>query len=100
MKTASKALTNQGPVLEKKEFAERRQRFISKMLPNSIAVIVSNPEQTRSNDTLFPFRQSSDMLYLSGFPEPQSLLILSNIMDKPGFMMFVRPKDRAREIWT
>lgn len=100
MKTASKALTSQGPILEKKEFAERRQRFVSKMLPNSLAVIVSNPEQTRSNDTHYPFRQSSDVLYLSNFPEPQSLLILSNLKDKPEFMMFVRPKDRAREIWT
>lgn len=100
MKIGSKTLTNQGPVVDKKEFAERRQRFISKLLPNSVAIIVSNPEQVRSNDVHFPYRQSSDLLYLSNFPEPQSLLILTNLKGMPEFMMFVRPKDRAREIWT
>ncbi len=70
------------------------------MLPNSIAFIVSNPERVRSNDTEFPFRQSSDVLYLSNFPEPQSVLILSNVNKKAEFKMIVRPRDRHKEIWT
>ncbi len=83
-----------------KIFAKRRNRFIEKMLPNSVAFILSNPERTRSNDTDFPYRQSSDVLYLSNFPEPQSVLILSNFDNKPEFKMVVRPRDRQREIWT
>jgi Xaa-Pro aminopeptidase len=100
MKTVSKTLANRGPVLDTKAFAERRTRFISKLLPDSVAIIVSNPEQVRSNDTVYPYRQSSDVLYLSNFPEPQSLLILTNLNDKPEFIMLVRPRDRARETWT
>jgi Xaa-Pro aminopeptidase len=69
-------------------------------LPNSVAFITANAEHTRSNDTEFPFRQSSDVLYLSDFPEPQSVVILSNVEGLPRFSMVVRPKDRTREIWT
>jgi len=83
-----------------KIFAKRRKYFIEEMLPDSIAFILSNPECIRSNDTDFPYRQSSDVLYLSSFPEPQSVLILSNFDGKPEFKMVVRPKDRQREIWT
>ena len=100
MKTVSRRAIVQGPDLAAKEFAERRTRFISKLLPNSVAIIVSNPQQIRSNDTEYQYRQSSDVLYLSNFPEPQALLILTNLKDQPEFIMLVRPKDRAREIWT
>jgi Xaa-Pro aminopeptidase len=99
MKTAV-SLNGTAPTITKEEFAQRRESFISKLLPNSVAFITSNPEHIRSNDTDFPFRQSSDVLYLSDFPEPQSVLILSNMEGLPRFSMVVRPKDRAREIWT
>ena len=81
-------------------YERRRRRFISQMLPGSVAFIVSNPEHTRSNDTEFPYRQSSDILYLSGFLEPQSILILSNLDKKAQFKMIVRPQDKQKEIWT
>jgi Xaa-Pro aminopeptidase len=99
MKTAV-SVNGVAPTISKKEFAERRQTFISKLLPNSVAFITSNAEHTRSNDTEFPFRQSSDVLYLSDFPEPQSVVILSNVEGLPEYSMVVRPKDRTREIWT
>jgi Xaa-Pro aminopeptidase len=83
-----------------KILAKRRQLFIDEMLPNSAAFILSNPERVRSNDTEYPYRQSSDVLYLSNFPEAQSVLILSNLDKKQEFKMIVRPKDRQREIWT
>jgi Xaa-Pro aminopeptidase len=83
-----------------KIFAKRRKYFIEQMLPNSVAFILSNPERIRSNDTDYPYRQSSDILYLSNFPEPQTVLILSNFDEKPEFKMIVRAKDRQREIWT
>jgi Xaa-Pro aminopeptidase len=99
MKTAV-SVNGTAPTISKEEFAERRQTFISKLLPNSVAFVTSNAEHTRSNDTEFPFRQSSDVLYLSDFPEPQSIIVLTNIEGLPRFSMLVRPKDKAREIWT
>lgn len=100
MKAAAKKVIDQAPRLDMKEFGERRERFLSKLLPNSVAIVVSTPHHLRNNDTEYPFRQSSDVLYLSNFPEPETVLIFTNLKDKPPFTMLVRPKDRTHEIWT
>ncbi len=86
--------------MPEKVLVQRRKQFVSEMLPNSVAFIVSNPARIRSNDEEYPYRQSSDVLYLSNFPEPESILILSNFGKRAEFKMIVRPKDREREIWT
>ncbi len=88
------------PKIPKSVYAARLAEVIGKLPADSIAVIVSNPEQVRSNDTEFEYRQSSDMLYLTGFPEPESALVCTNIGGKAKVIFFVRPKDRDREIWT
>ncbi len=59
-----------GPRMTYDLYAARLKDFASRMKPNSVAIIVANPERTRSNDTEFEFRQSSDLLYLTGFNEP------------------------------
>lgn len=89
-----------GPRMDSVLYAARLTDFANRMKPNSVAIIVSNPERTRSNDTEFEFRQSSDMLYLTGFPEPEAALMVAKIGSKVTSTLFVRPKDRAREIWT
>jgi Xaa-Pro aminopeptidase len=76
-------------------------KFLGALKPNSVAIIVSNPERTRSNDTEYPYRQSSDILYLNGFPEPESALVFHKVSRKETkLVMFVRAKDAAREQWT
>jgi Xaa-Pro aminopeptidase len=73
--------------------------FINRMLPDSVAIIPSANEATRSNDTHYRFRQDSDLLYLTGFEEPESIAVLTNIKDRPEYTFFVRPRDPEREIW-
>ena len=43
---------------------------------NSIAIIPGAREVTRSRDTEYPFRQNSDLFYLTGFEEPDAVLVL------------------------
>lgn len=93
-------LKARAPRLTRAFFLGRRKQFFSRLPENSIAIIVSHAEMTRSNDTEFPYRQSSDVLYLSGFSEPETVLVLKKSKGRERFIMFVRPRDLERETWT
>jgi len=99
-KTSYRFTAPKAPHLAKDFFAGRRREFIKKLPANSVAIIVTNPERTRSNDTEFAYRPSSDVLYLSNFPEPECVLVFTKFKGDNRFLMFVRPKDKMREIWT
>jgi Xaa-Pro aminopeptidase len=79
-------------------FSERRARLLSSMHPG-VLVVFSTPTAIRNNDVEHEYRQSSDFFYLSGFDEPDSVLVLSSVADKDKFVLFVRPKDPERETW-
>ena len=83
----------------KAEFARRRKALMAAMEPNSIAIVPSAKEKVRSRDTLYPFRQDSDFLYLSGFEEPESVLVFIPGREHGEFVIFCRERDREREIW-
>lgn len=80
------------------DFASRRRRVMDAIGDDAVLVLYANPERRRSNDTFFRYRQSSDMLWLCGFPEPEAVLVLLPGSDHP-FTLFVRPRDRERETW-
>jgi Xaa-Pro aminopeptidase len=86
-------------MISQKDFASRRAELMSLMAENSIAVLASAPEQVRSRDTFFPYRQDSDFYYLSGFAEPESVLVLVPGRPQGEFILFCRERDRTREIW-
>ena len=73
------------------------------MKSNSGAVFIfpSSAEVLRNPDVHFPFRQESCFSYLSGFEEPDSVLVLSPAKSGPGYrtVMFVRHRDAEREMW-
>ncbi|GMU45505.1 MAG: Xaa-Pro aminopeptidase 1 [Porticoccaceae bacterium] len=81
------------------EFARRRRDLMAMMGKNSIAILTAAPERVRSRDTHYPFRQDSDFYYLSGFPEPEAVLVLLPKRPDGEFILFCRERDRAREIW-
>lgn len=81
------------------EFARRRRDLMAMMSKNSIAILTAAPERVRSRDTHFPYRQDSDFHYLSGFPEPEAVLVLLPKRREGEFILFCRERDRAREIW-
>lgn len=78
-------------------YAQRRARLLAKM-QQGIAVIPNAPEQQRNADADFPYRFDSNFYYLSGFNEPESVLVLI-AGDSPQSILFCREKDMAREIW-
>jgi len=74
------------------------EEFMRRMESNSVAIIPSAREATRSNDTHYRFRQDSDFYYVTGFEEPESIAIVRPAQD-PRYTLFVRPRDPEREIW-
>jgi Xaa-Pro aminopeptidase len=85
--------------ISKTEYARRRRNLMGLMEPNSIAIIPSARQQLRSRDTEFHFRQDSDFYYLSGFAEPDAVLVLIPGRRHGQFVMFCREKDPGVELW-
>ena len=69
------------------------------MEPNSIAILPSAATAIRSRDTEFRFRQSSDVLYLSGLTEPESVVVLAPGRRHGEFLVFCRERDPQQELW-
>ena len=84
--------------IQKSEFKARRERLLAKMDANSVAIIPAASEVTRSRDTEYAFRQDSDFFYLTGFNEPDAVLVLCNNSDTPS-TLFCLDKDKLAEIW-
>ena len=81
-------------------FRQRCEAYMNAMEPSSVAIVHSPPETIRSADVHFPFRQSSDLYYLTGFREPEATLILAPSQEQDQrIVLFVRPRDPERETW-
>jgi Xaa-Pro aminopeptidase len=78
-------------------YIQRRTRLLAKM-QHGIAIIPTAPEQRRNGDADFPYRFDSNFYYLSGFNEPESVLVLV-AGEQPQAILFCREKDMEREIW-
>jgi len=81
-----------------KEFARRRADFVAKM-GDAVAVFPSAPQAIRSNDSHYSYRQDTDLYYLTGFSEPESVLVLAPKHQETKSVLFVRPRDKERETW-
>ena len=80
------------------EFAARRARYLQEM-GKGVAIVPSAPVCIRNNDVEHEYRQDSDFYYLTGFDEPESVLILSTEHPEHRTVAFVRKRDKERETW-
>ena len=85
--------------ISRSETARRRQRLLESLPANSLAIVPAAREQLRSRDTYFPFRQDSDFSYLTGFSEPESLLVLTPGRAQGESLLFCRERDAEKELW-
>ena len=88
-----------------KEFHKgRREAFRALMPANSVAVIFSYPERVFSKDINYNYHQNPDMFYLTGYKEPDGVLLLfkekQGSGEKYNEVLFVREKNANREMWT
>lgn len=82
-------------------FIQNRKRFIAKMEKNSIAIFNSNDELPSNGDALYPFVQNSDLFWLSGIQQEDSMVILFPDCPDPKYrevLVLVKP-DELKEKW-
>ena len=81
------------------EFRSRQSRLLSQIGNDEIVILCSSPETVHSNDVHHPYRSQSDMIYLTGWYEPESVMLAEYIDSEWIITLFVQPKDTLKEIW-
>jgi Xaa-Pro aminopeptidase len=93
-------MSKRASIMDEQIYKSRREDFLVKMKKNSVALLFSATQKTRSNDTEFPYRQDSDFYYLTGFKEDNAVLVLLKGEKSVKEILFVQKKDKTLELWT
>ncbi len=91
-------MTTQAPSQELLQDCAQRRALLSRGMQSGIAIIPTSPEVTRNRDSHYPYRFDSYFYYLTGFKEPESLVVVI-AGDAPKSLLFCRDKNLEREIW-
>ena len=85
--------------MTRSEYRRRRRALAKTIGADALAILPAAREVTRNRDVHYPFRQSSDFSYLTGFPEPDAWLVIAPKRQEGEFVLFCRPRDPEREQW-
>jgi Xaa-Pro aminopeptidase len=88
-----------GPEVEQRaRHAHRRERLLER-IGAGVAILPAATVRYKSRDTEIRFRQDSDVFYLTGFHEPDAVVVLTPHDAEYRFTLFLRPRDPEREVW-
>lgn len=82
-----------------KLYAQRRQRLMNSIGDQGIVVVAAAEERIRNNDIVYPYRQDSNFWYLTGFHEPNAVLVLMPGRSSGQTLLFCQERDPQREVW-
>lgn len=80
------------PKLPQSEFAKRRAKLAEALPNNSIAILQTAPAHIRNNDAEYKYRADSSFFYLTGFAEPESVMVLEKTDHTVNYTLFLREK--------
>lgn len=80
-------------------FAARRADFVRQLPAHSVAILACKPEYVRNGDVEYTYRQESNFYYLTGFEEPESIVLLNPMAERYKYVLFVRPRNPLLETW-
>src|SRR3989338_5999974 len=99
--SSSKSISNPLPIkVNPTVFAKRRKSFIEELRDNSVVIFPNKSSSLRTHDTEYKFKPDSDFYYLTGFSEPDSICVLKKEKGGFRFILFVKPRDKEKEIWV
>ena len=78
-------------------FATRRADFMKRLAPQSVGILPCKPEYIRNGDVEYDYRQESNFYYLTGFEEPESMLLLNPSAAQYKYVLFVRRRSPVAE---
>lgn len=79
------------------EYARRRHQLMRMAGADAIVIVPAAAVRVRTNDTHYPYRQDSDFWYLTGFDEPEAVLVLVPGRAVGEILLFCRERDPERE---
>ena len=81
------------------EYRARQSRLCDQFRSDDLFILCAPHEAIHSNDVHYRFRTSSDLIYLTGWFDPETTLIIRHDNDGWKTCLFVQPKDTLKEIW-
>lgn len=86
-------------MIKMSEYAKRRKKLMQEIGSTGIVIIPSASEIVRNGDSSYSFRQHSDFYYLTGFEEPDAVLVLAPKRKEGEYILFNRARDPDHEVW-
>lgn len=86
--------------MNRKEFERRRKRLMQMMGDDAIAILPAAPIRLRNRDVEYSYRPDSDFYYLTGFPEPEAVMVLAPGRAHGEFILFCRERNLEQETWN
>ena len=95
---AAATTVHAGPLQD--DLAARRSRLLAQLSPGTVAVVWSAPPRVFSLDVDYEYRQDSDLFYLTGLTQEESILVLVPGAKTMREVLFVREPNARREHWN
>lgn len=86
-------------MIKTEEFKKRRQQLMKRVGDDAVIILKSRDEMLRNGDAHYRYRQDSDFYYLTGFNEPDALLVLVTGEGQSAEILFCREKNAEKMIW-
>ena len=101
MRSTERSVVGTKSMIKPAEYARRRRQLMRMAGEDAIVILQAAPARVRNNDAYYPYRQDSDFLYLTGFREPEAVLVLVIDDDVAAgrCILFCRERDPEREMW-
>ena len=81
------------------DLAARRARVMERLTPETMLILWSAPVKVYSHDVDYEFRQDSNLYYLTGIDQPETILVLMPGNERRREIVFISPRDPVREHW-